>query len=310
MSLIPWRRRSEPAGELRELVAAAYRAFDDDDWGAAVDLLARVVATGRDERVPGDVLAGWAFDLALAHKFRRDWPAAVAAGRQAAELAPPGEEEPVWWNLGIAATAVRDWPLARLAWQRYGLSLPPGDGPVLADLGVTPVRLQTRAGAEVVWCRRLDPARGRVESVPVEGSGRRWGEIVLHDGVPSGERVVDGDSYPVFDEIELWEPSAVPVQAVDLRVAGPEDVAALAELAGSAGAAAESWDTVRHLCAACSEGTAEGAGGPGHEHGTDEKAGRCRVGIAASAELAGELLARWIRAAPAHRGASTPQTVA
>ncbi|NED09119.1 hypothetical protein G3I55_46685, partial [Streptomyces sp. SID6648] len=73
-------------------------------------------------------------------------------------------------------------------------------------------------------------------------SGRRWGEVVLHDGVPHGERTTSaGHSYPVFDEIELWAPSPVPTWVVLLEAATEADRDALEQLAADAGFAAEDW---------------------------------------------------------------------
>ena len=106
-----------------------------------------------------------------------------------------------------------------------------------------------------MWGRRLDPARIEVLSIPLPSSGRRWGEVVLHDGVPHGERTTAaGHAYPVFDEIELWAPSPVPTWVVLLEAATEADRDALEQLAADAGFAAEDWSSsVRLLCRACSE---------------------------------------------------------
>jgi len=68
-------------------------------------------------------------------------------------------------------------------------------------------------------------------------------------------------------------------------------------------------ETVQVLCAACSEGRVDSD--PSHDHTPSESgAGRCQVGIAATADDADRLLQRWIQAAPARRGAGSPETVA
>ncbi len=123
------------------------------------------------------------------------------------------------------------------------------------DLGSAAVRLSPEGEAEVVWGRRLDPARIEVLSIPLPSSGRRWGEVVLHDGVPHGERTTtSGHAYPVFDEIELWAPSPVPTWVVLLEAATEADRDALEQLAADAGFAAEDWSSsVRLLCRMCSE---------------------------------------------------------
>jgi hypothetical protein len=308
---VPLFRRAtpDPGRQLRDRLEAAYRAFDAGRWDEAAAELAGAVEAARVVGAAREELAVWVFDLALTHKFRHDWRAAVSSGLQAAELAPAGQGEPAWWNLGIAATAVHDWATARRAWTKYGVDIPSGEGPIEGDFGRTPVRIDTPDGGEVVWCRRIDPARAVIESVPIPGSGRRWGETVLHDGVPHGERVVGGRTYSVFDELEVWAASEVPVQAVELRVAGDADVEALSELAEASGLAAESWETVQMLCAACSEGRVDSDAS--HEHAPSESApGRCQVGIAATEADADRLLRRWIEAAPARRGAGSLETVA
>jgi hypothetical protein len=301
----------QPSDALREVLRRAYDAWDAEDWDAAAGRFEELVAAARSEDAPRSELAGWAFDLALVHKFRRDWPAARRHGLAAAELAPDGPDEPVWWNLGIAATALHDWPTARLAWTRYGVDLPPGDGPVDGAFGHTPVRITTATGTEVVWCRRVDPARAVVLNVPLPGSGRRCGEVVLHDGVPTGERVSGGRTYSVFDEIELWAPSDTPVHAVPLRVRQEDDVAALVDLGAADDVVVEAWDSVTPLCAACSAGRVDQD--EPHEHdisGGRLEGGRTTVGVAAAREVTDALLRRWVEADPAARGAGTPEPVA
>ncbi|HEX7187844.1 MAG TPA: tetratricopeptide repeat protein [Actinomycetes bacterium] len=303
---MPLFRRGSP---LQQLVDDAYSAWDAQDWPVAAVALERLVDAARAHDASREDLAGWSFDLALTHKFLRDWPAARRHGLLAAELAADGPGEPAWWNLGIAATALHDWPTARRAWAAYGVDIAPGDGPIEGDYGTTPVRIRTADGQEVVWCRRLDPARAVIHSVPLPGSGRRWGETVLHDGVPNGERVTGGQTYPVFDEIELWAPSEVPVSSVELRLSGDDDLVALQDLGSAEGIEVEAWSTVVPLCAACSEGRVDHD--RPHDHAPDQPGGsRCRVGVAASEEATEGLLRRWVEEDPPRRGAGTPEVVA
>ncbi|MCM0675061.1 hypothetical protein NCC78_10215 [Micromonospora phytophila] len=98
--------------------------------------------------------------------------------------------------------------------------MPDGEGEVLVDFGVTPVRVDPQGTAEVVWAERICPTRARVLNVPTPESGRRFGEIVVHDGAPNGEREVDGQSYPVFDELLLWRESPLPTCTV--RITAPD----------------------------------------------------------------------------------------
>lgn len=190
------------------------------------------------------------------------------------------------------------------------------------DLGSAAVRLSPEGEAEVVWGRRLDPARMEVLSIPLPSSGRRWGEVVLHDGVPHGERTTAaGHAFPVFDEIELWAPSPVPTWVVLLEADTEADRDALERLAADAGYAAEDWSSsVRLLCRLCSESrmpSDEGDGEhldphdhsePGHPgplgHRTDGQlwVPERECGLAAPAALVRGLLDGWVADSPDSRG--------
>lgn len=194
----------------------------------------------------------------------------------ALDLLPAGDqaEEPAAWNLGIAATALHDWAQARQAWAAFGITLPDPADPSLAieaDFGMAPVRLNPEprfAGqqpllvdgvvrdTEVVWGRRLCPARIRIESIPLPESGHRYGDVVLHDGDPVGTRQLGDQDVSVFNEIMLWRRSPLPTLTVTLNAPTADDVDELIELLESAGCAAEDWtDNIQVLCRACSEGS-------------------------------------------------------
>ncbi|MBW1597118.1 tetratricopeptide repeat protein [Streptomyces sp. JJ38] len=312
------------------------------DWRLATDRAFTLIGDGRYEDA-GELLTraadlepwlseSW-FNLALLHKFRHDWEQARTAGLRAVALLDRATGAPDWWNVGIAATALQDWPLARRAWQAYGLKVPTDSADAAAlgeptgmELGSAAVRLSPEGESEVVWGRRLDPARITVQSIPLPSSGRRWGEVVLHDGVPNGERTVSGGgrptAYPVFDEIELWAPSPVPTWVVLLEAATEADREALEQLAADAGFAAEDWSSsVRLLCRSCSESrmpSDEGDGSaprhdphdhsePGHPgplgHMTPGGPGQIwmperECGLAAPASLVRGLLDGWVADSP------------
>ena len=171
----------------------------------------------------------WWFNGALAHKFVRNWPKAFELGRQAAARAETGKRDPAFWNLGIAATILNDWGVARAAWKGYGIALSDGDGDgeIDGDFGTACVRLETGHAPEVVWVRRICPTRARVLSIPF--SDRRFGEVVVHDGAPNGERIVDGRRYPVFDELMLHKASETPTWRVSLSCPAEADAQALVD---------------------------------------------------------------------------------
>jgi hypothetical protein len=307
------RVRYRPSATWRQATDRAFTLIGDGRYEDAGALLTRAA-----DLEPW-LSESW-YNLALLHKFRHDWEQARTAGLRAVALLDRAPGAPDWWNVGIAATALQDWPLARRAWQAYGLRVPytAGERPVEMELGSAAVRLSPEGEAEVVWGRRLDPTRIEVLSIPLPSSGRRWGEVVLHDGVPNGRRATpDGGTYPVFDEIELWAPSPVPTWLVLLEAANEADRDALEGLAADAGYAAEDWSSsVRLLCRSCSESrmpTDDGSdasrdphdqGEPGHPgHLSHRSDGSLwmperECGVAAPAGLVRVLLDSWVADSP------------
>lgn len=271
--------------EAKALLAQAQVAWDAEQWQLAADRYEEVLRHYPDEEPSGI----WWFDAALAHKFLRNWPKALELGKQAAARAPRAEGDPAYWNLGIAATVLRDWPTARDAWSGFGITLPEGEGEIIGSFGMGCVRLDTAGEHEVVWAQRLCPTRARVVSVPVT-PGRRFGEIVLHDGAPTGERIVDGQRYAVFDEILLFEPSDLPTHTVTLTAPAPADLEALVELFAERGFGAEPASSVNLLCKCCSEGS--------HEQERILQAGTQPVSLAAPVDDVTSLLGTWANGGP------------
>lgn len=198
------------------------------------------------------------YNIGLIHKYRREWAESLKHNRLAVELDP--QDEASNWNLAIAATALRDWRTAREVWQRLGLKIEAGDTPIEADFGMTPVRLNPDEKSEVVWARRIDPVRARLINIPYAESGACHGDVFLHDGAAVGHREHEGRQYPVFNALELFEPSADSTYEARLRVGDQADVEALITLLEERQIAVEDWSrSVYILCKQCSEGTP-------HEH--------------------------------------------
>ncbi len=192
------------------------------------------------------------FNLGLHYKRQGLWRESLAANEEAARRITEREGEPALWNLGIAATALSDWARARWAWCEFGISVPDGEGPIEMRLGTVPIRLSP--SGEVVWCARLDPARGRILNVPMVG--HQWGDLVLHDGSPCGHRRLGDREVPVFDQLELLERSPFLTFETEVTAASDEDCEALSDVFNAAGLAAQDWtSSIRLLCRACSEGT-------------------------------------------------------
>lgn len=285
--------------EARRLLERAREAFGAEEWRRCAETYEQVLAHFPDEKAGG----AWWYDAALAYKFLRDWPKAYALGREAAARAPRGEGDPAFWNLGIAATILREWGVARDAWEGFGVPVPEGEGPIDVDgaFGMACVRLETDGGQEVVWARRLCPTRAQVVSVPFTG-GRRFGEVVVHDGEPKGERVVDGQRIAVFDELVLFEPSPLPTLVVTVHAAEAADVHALVGLFAEEGFGAEPKSGFVLHCRCCSEGTVEYGGDSVH-------AGEQEIALAAPPEEAGRILDVWSGQVAGGRGWSALQPV-
>jgi hypothetical protein len=231
------------------------------------------------------------FNLGLLHKHQHRWQDSFKCNQKAAELDP--KDDAAWWNLGIAATAIGDWAEARRAWKQYGIELPPGEGPIEMQLGLTPIRINPEDQPEVVWCRRIDPARAIIENIPLAESRHRYGDLLLHDGQPVGYRLRDGRQVPAFNELQLLESSEFGTYEATVDGAGDEEFDMLNELARELRMAAEDWSTgIRSLCHACSEGRPFDEAHPEeHCHGQlDDR----RVAIAARSEAqAQSLLDQW-----------------
>jgi hypothetical protein len=194
-----------------------------------------------------------AYNAGLEAKYAADWKRSLAQNQQANRLSPG--DEATLWNLAIAATALRDWDEARRAWTACGIQVNDGPGEVLMPPVSGCVRLDPNGVAEVVWGKRIDPARMLVENVPLPESGRRYGDIILHDGAPEGQRIKDGQEYPVFDELSVWYASANSTFEVELTVPNQTAFDDLTQRCWDGQLSVEDWGQLRALCEACSRGT-------------------------------------------------------
>lgn len=230
------------------------------------------------------------YNLGLTFKYMGDWPESFRCNAEAVRLDPSNEA--AVWNLGIAATAIGHWAEARRAWLLYGLDLPPGEGPPNMNLGVVPIRINPDSDGEVVWARRIDPARAVVTSIPLPESGHRHGDLLLNDGAPVGYRKHRGKDVPVLNSLARLHASPHGTFEVSVEATNIDDLVDFEKCCEAAGCFTEDWSTMRVPCRACSEGNP-------HEHPEPPVSGQHRFAVASSSlAYVQEAVGSWLRQAP------------
>ena len=257
----------------------------------AIKYYKKSIASSPDWSVPR-------YNLGLLHKYRGEWSDSYACNSQALRLA--ADDEATLWNTGIAATALGLWKEARAAWTAYGVEIPPGSGPIEMDLGTVPIRINAEEGGEVVWCRRIDPARAIILCIPLAQSGHAYGDLLLHDGAAVGYRMRGDTQIPVFNSLAILTPSAFFTFSVHLNVQSKVDLEDFERECLAVECFNEDWSTsLRIVCRACSEGHP-------HAHEEDDQPaekgndGRHHFGLAAdSLEAAQFAVSAWLKSHPA-----------
>jgi len=117
--------------------------------------------------------------------------------------------------------------------------------------------------------------------------------VVLHDGDPNGERIVDGRRHPVFDEIMLFAASDLATLSVTVTASTSDDVEALLDVIAEQELGAEVLSSRELLCKCCSEGS--------RTVDRTVVAGSQTVFIATAENRAAELLDRWRSGRPGDR---------
>lgn len=243
-------------------------------------------------------------NLGIACKHTGDFARSLSASLRAYELNPQRAGNGVLWNVGVAATALGDWAHARWAWSMVGIPVPDGEGPIDMNIGMTPIRVSCDESPEVVWCHRIDPARARIESIPTPETGRRYHDLVLHDGEPRGKRNYRDQVLSVFDELAILEVSPYRTWKVDVVAASQDEVDELFRLtADRSDAALEDWTgSLEILCKECSEGAPHEHREPPDPPWKPER----MIGIATTDDAVFHLIQKWSRSGRGRR-ASAPE---
>lgn len=138
-------------------------------------------------------------------------------------------------------------------------------------LGMCSLRVGEDGAEETVFAQRIDPCRARIESVPLPECGRRYGDVILHDGEPRGRRLVGSHEVAVFDELVRLERSAYETWRVTVDCADQAELDALLALFSDIDGMVEDWTSnLQLLCRQCSLGT------PHDHHRPDDIAWKAR----------------------------------
>ena len=249
-----------PAAPVPLLADRAYAAFESGQLEQAAALFAELL----ESPAAAGELADCHYMLGLACKYLGRWPQSLQHNLQAQALRD-GFDEASSWNAGIAATALGDWQEARRQWAACGLEIPDGDGPIVANFGITGVRLNPAHESETLFARRIDPARAQLINVPLPESGYRYGDIVLHDGAATGSRPLGSGEVPVFNVLARLQTSGFRTWTAFVRCEGSGDADVLAGGCGPGIGAIEDWtQSISHWCLRCSRGEA-------HDHDHDHE---------------------------------------
>jgi len=150
--------------------------------------------------LPGDMSAQ--FNLGVIKKLETDWAASAAAFETVLRFRP--DDQACHWNLGIAYTALGRFSDARLQWQKVGIDIPETDGDYASEGELVPIRLRSqRGGAEVIWARRLCPARVRLKGIPLDLEIGSYNDEFLIDGIADGETTYQGEDVSIFNSLAL-----------------------------------------------------------------------------------------------------------
>ena len=206
----------------------------------AVKLYKRVIKMAPDWSAPFSFLS-------RIYKVRKEWQTSLHYSQKAVEHNPFDEQS--WKHLGLAATALRKWEVAKDAWRQLGYQLLASKAmPALSPELIT-VRLNPKEHPEIVIAQRVDPVRARIISIPQPSSMRGYRDLILIDSEPSGHHYLDGQRYPIFDELQYIRPSLNYTFSVILNTLERSDIDLLQQLCLKSSIGFDNWTKAYRLAA-------------------------------------------------------------
>ncbi len=168
----------------------------------------------------------------LYHK-RREWKPAFHYWKKA--LALDANLREAWWKLGLAAVGLKKMRIAQSIWMKFGLGQATQKHPV-------GLRIAHPDGYEILWMQALDPARGRIISIPHPGSGLRYRETMLYDRrMQRGTNVVAGRRIPIYEAVASLKSSPYGTFSCLLHTANEKALSQLEQLCYDAAIGFEVW---------------------------------------------------------------------
>ncbi len=205
------------------------------------------------------------YNLGLFFKVRGRFAEGLDANLRAEALCPE-RDDAVLWNLGICATGAGRGDIALARWRAIGCDVASGDDglpvgafpPMQVRLAERPVAEREAASddpgrEETVWVERYSPCHGRIRSALVQDLGVDYGDVVLFDGAPITERVVEGYAVPVHPHLATLRRGGWRTVGFAATQEAPGQVARVGERLGAGSFLYVHTEQVRTVCARCWE---------------------------------------------------------
>ena len=235
-----------PSKEIEQLYTQAMVYDQRGDAYNAIKLFKRIIKVAPDWVPPYAKLGSM-------YKYRQDWKAALHYNKKAVALDPSNRT--CWWDKGIAATALKKPRIAKRIWAKFGLP-PQYEQPQ----ELLSIRLAYDKQFEILWACPVAPALAVLTSIPHPISDRRFHDLVLFDGKPSGYSVVEGKRYAVFDELGIFKRSTYKTFSAVLLLDNTQDLLLLEGICQKNGLGFENWSNAAKVFLSSSQNEVYGPG--------------------------------------------------
>ncbi len=177
--------------ENRMLLFEQAIAYDEaGDVYNAVKLYKRVLCLAPDEVEPY-------LRLVRIYKARCEWKSVLHYAKRAVSL--DAGQHKVWWDLGLAASALSKERIARSVWQKFA-------APFRWKKRIA-LQISLNGAFEIVLAQAIDPTKAILCSIPHPESGMRYRDIVLFDREIVGYSLQGRRRVPVFPVLDRIKPS-------------------------------------------------------------------------------------------------------